>query len=96
MILLFNKRQFGHSSEKTPKNQVLDNQFELNSFNEVEILYDPKVIELPLVDLIASKKLNTIAIRKQLIKQLPVIEVECVLQGKVKNCSWCKADMIPI
>lgn len=50
MILLLNKKQFGHSSEKTPKNQVLDNQLELDSFDEAEKLYNPKVIEPPLVD----------------------------------------------
>lgn len=57
MVILLNKKQFGHLSEKTPKTEILDNQLCIESaFNEVEVLANPKVVEPPLVDMIAPRK----------------------------------------
>ena len=42
MVILLNKKQFGHSSEKTPKTEILDNQLYIEAaFNEVEVLVLP-------------------------------------------------------
>lgn len=97
MVILLNKKQFGHSSEKTPKTEILDNQLYIeDAFNEVEALANEKVAEPPLVDMIAPRKKYSKAKREQLIKTMPVTEVECILEGEDKLCPWCQTEMQPI
>ena len=96
MVILLNKKQFGHSSEKTPKTEVLDEQLYIDSFNEIEVLANPDVPEPPLVEMIAPRRKLSKAQREQLITTLPVTEVECILEGEEKLCPWCKTEMQPI
>ena len=61
MILLLNKKQFGSSSEKTPKDKVLENQLrvEAEGINEAEVHHDPKFTEPPLTCL--TSRLHVVA-----------------------------------
>lgn len=95
MVILLNKKQFGHSSEKTPKVEILEEQLCFESFDEAETLADLKAMEPPLVEMIAPRKRLSKAKREQLIRTLPVTE-EYFLEGEDKLCPWCKTEMSPI
>ena len=98
MILLLDKKQFGCSSEKTPKDKVLENQLCLESevFNEVETFHDLAVSEPTIEELMMVHKTRNKVTREQSLKSLPVTEVEYVLEGEKKLCPWCKTEMVPI
>lgn len=98
MILLLNKKQFGASSEKTPRDKVLENQLRLEAevFNEAEMHHDPKFTEPPLTELVVTKKPKTKVTREKILQNLPVEEIEYVLEGEDKLCPWCKTEMVPI
>jgi len=98
MILLLNKKQFGRSSEKTPRDKVLENQviLEASIFNEVEVFHDPKIIEPPMEEILVTTKTRSKITRERILSTLPIQEVECVLEGEDKLCPWCKTEMVPI
>ena len=98
MILLLNKKQFGASSEKTPRDKVLENQLRLEAevFNEAEMHHDPMFTEPPLTEIVVIKKPKTKVTREKILQNLPVEEIEYVLEGEDKLCPWCKTEMVPI
>ncbi len=89
MVLLLRKEKFGSSSEKT-KEQI---QGQLSLFNEAEVEATSNADE-PLIIRKGSvfhrnKKTN----REELLKDLPVIEIPCILSGDELICGQCGGEM---
>ncbi len=89
MVLLLRKEKFGSSSEKT-KEQI---QGQLSLFNEAEVEATSDADE-PLIIRKGSvfhhnKKTN----REELLKDLPVIEIPCILSGDELFCGQCGGEM---
>ena len=91
MVRLLTKKQFGHSSEKTIKEEV-DGQ--VNLFNEAETEASAEVKEPTMKEVVKNHASK--GKREKLIKDLPVVEVECVLNDEDKLCPWCKTELKPI
>ena len=83
MVLLLNKKQFGHSSEKTPKEET---NGQINLFNEAEIESNSEAEEPTMKQVKVCKKKKS---REEVIKDLPIEEIECVLNDVQKHCPWC-------
>ena len=93
MILLMRKKKFGSSSEKTPKPEVGS---QLNLFNEAEVEASPDAQE-PVVKLVGGYyRKNQKTKREELIKDLPVKEIECTLHEDDCICPKCSTKLVPI
>jgi len=85
MILLLRKEKFGSSSEKT-STQI---EGQLSLFNEAEVEMDPNSQE-PFIerkDCIYKRKTKTT--REELLKDLPVEEVPCMIHPDDMVCDQC-------
>ena len=76
MILLLNKKQFGRSSEKTPRDKVLENQLilEASIFNEAYVFHDPKIIEPPMEEILVTTKTRRKITRERILSTRPIQE----------------------
>lgn len=93
MILLMRKQKFGSSSEKTPK---AEGTVQLNIFNEAEVeasLDAPEPVEKH-VDGYFRKKSKTK--REELLKDLPVREIECDIHPDECLCPECSTKLVQI
>jgi len=93
MVLLLRKKKFGSSSEKTA---TTEGGIQLNLFNEAEADASPDAPE-PIVQKAGGysrngKKTN----REELIKDLPVEEIECTLHEQDCICPKCSHKLNPI
>ena len=93
MVNLLTKKQFGSSSEKT-KSSETDGQIGL--FNEAEAEYKADASEPEKVKVEGHDRKKKKGHREELIKDLPVQEVECFLAEVDKSCPWCNTALKPI
>lgn len=93
MVHLLTKKQFGHSSEKTQQEET-DGQ--INLFNEAEVESNTEAQEPTFDEVTKKKKRASKGTREKLIKDIPVVEVECILDDEDKYCPWCKTELVPI
>ncbi len=92
MLLLMRKDKFGSSSEKTPKPE---NSLQLSIFNEAE--EQACGDEEPIIKTVSGyKRKNPKTKREEIIKDLPVVEIECELTEEECTCPQCngKLDVI--
>jgi hypothetical protein len=98
-VQLLTQKLYGRSSEKsTPadENQInLFNTEELNVFNEAEVVADKSAVEPKKAEQFERKR-RTPGHKARLIKDLPVIEVDCLLPKDDSKCEWCNTDLRPI
>lgn len=87
------KKLFGHSSEKTKKDEALG---QLGLFNEAELEENSTVLEPTLKEVAGYKRDTKKGTREDLIKDLEVIEVPCTLHENDKDCPWCNTELVPI
>lgn len=87
------KKLFGHSSEKTKKDQALG---QLGLFNEAEIEANGSALEPTHKDVAGYKRNAQKGTRETLIKNLEVREVVCELHDNDKDCPYCNTDLVPI
>lgn len=76
MVMLLRREKFGSSSEKTPKAQI---EGQLFLFNEAEVEADASVPEPVVKDVNGYKRVSGKTKREELIRDLPVREVQCTL-----------------
>src|SRR5690606_38688357 len=92
------QKLFGRSSERTSTSTPPENQMsffldeELNCFNEAEITADPSVPEPKDLQTITYKR-RTKGKKAELVKDLPVIRVECILHEDDCQCEWCNSEL---
>jgi transposase len=93
MILLMRKKQFGSSSEKTPKKEA---GVQLNIFNEAEAETDENAPE-PVVKAVGGylRKCPKTG-REEIIKDLPVNEIKCYLHENDCYCPRCSTHLTEI
>ena len=98
-VQVLTQKLYGRSSEKsTPadENQInLFNTEELNVFNEAEVVADKSAVEPKKAEQFERKR-RTPGHKARLIKDLPVIEVDCLLPKDDSKCEWCNTDLRPI
>jgi len=92
LILGFQKKQFGSSSEKT-KREDFDGQ--LNLFNEPEVEYSENIKEPTRIESHTRAKKQK-GHKEELLKNLEVIEINCELHENERSCPWCNTQMKPI
>ena len=93
IVLLLRKQKFGSSSEKTPR---IADGVQLNLFNEAELEASPDVPE-PIIS--KSGKLyrrNPKTKREEILKDLPVEEIECDIHESECTCPKCNTKLSPI
>ena len=97
-VQLLTQKLFGRSSEKSNIIPPVENQLslftdeDLNIFNEAEVDQDKKVPEIShLGDLKAKRR--TIGQKEKMIKDLPVINVNCLLHEEECHCEWCNTEL---
>ncbi|MCX7921751.1 MAG: IS66 family transposase [Clostridia bacterium] len=84
-ILHGRKKQFGPSSEKTPK----ESEPEIPIFNEAEVESKSNAKEPTENTVIIKRTPRKPGVREDMIKHLPREKVECILEGKDANCPQC-------
>ena len=93
IVLLLRKQKFGSCSEKTPR---IADGVQLNLFNEAELEASPDVPE-PIIS--KSGKLyrrNPKTKREEILKDLPVEEIECDIHESECTCPKCNTKLSPI
>ena len=93
MILLMRKQRFGSSSEKTPKAEV---GVQLNIFNEAEQEVSPDAPEPVEKHVDGYLRKNPKTKREELLKDLPVREIECDVHEDECICPECTAKLVRI
>jgi len=83
---LSRQKQFGSSSEKTDPEQI-------NLFNEVEDITDPKLEEPALETITYQRKKKQVGQRAELLKDLPVEVIEYRLEEHEQVCPCCHGDL---
>lgn len=93
IILLMKKKQFGSSSEKTPKQEE---SLQLNLFNEAEEIASDESDD-PIVKTVAGylRKKSKIK-REELLKDLPVQEIIYDISEEESYCPHCNSHLDPI
>jgi len=93
MVILLRKQKFGSSSEKTPKEEE---GIQVNLFNEAEIEASPAAQE-PVEKLVDGYyRKNPKTKRDEILKDLPVQEVECDIHEDERICACCSAKLVSI
>lgn len=93
MVILLRKQKFGSSSEKTPK---YDDGVQLNLFNEAELEASEEAPE-PVVRRVGGYyRIDSKTKREELLKDLPVEEIECVISLDERICPKCKTKLVPL
>lgn len=93
MILLMRKQKFGSSSEKTPK---AESGVQLNLFNEAELEASPDAQEPSVKHVDGFYRRNPKTKREELLKDLPVQEIECTIHEDECTCPRCRTKLVPI
>lgn len=93
MIVLMRKQKFGSSSEKTPKAEV---GVQLNIFNEAEQEASPDAPEPVEKHVEGYLRKNSKTKREELLKDLPVREIECDIHEDECICPECRAKLVRI
>lgn len=93
MIILLRKKKFGSSSEKTSKGQIFG---QLSLFNEAEMESLPDAQEPAVQRVDGYYRRNPKTKREELLKDLPVEEIECDVPEDERTCPGCKTELIPI
>jgi transposase len=93
MILLMRKQKFGSSSEKTPKAEV---GVQLNLFNEAELEASPDAQEPVVKRDNRFYQRNPKTKREEILKNLPVEEIECDVHLDECICPTCRTKLDPI
>lgn len=97
-VQLLTQKLFGRSSEKSELPAPVENQLslftdeDLNVFNEAEIDQDKKAPEISRLEEIKVNK-RTVGQKENLIKNLPVVNVNCLLHDEECYCEWCKTAL---
>ncbi|MFL2101603.1 IS66 family transposase [Mycobacteroides abscessus] len=97
-VQLLTQKLFGRSSEKSKTNTPVENQLslftdaDLNIFNEAEVSQDKKASEISHLQEIKVKK-RTVGQKEKLIKNLPIINVNCMLHEDECHCEWCNTEL---
>ena len=89
MVLLLRKEKFGPSSEKTTT-QI---EGQLSLFNEAEAEADDQTSEPLIIRKGCVYNRNKKTNREELLKDLPVVEIPCVLSDDELICKQCGGDM---
>ena len=90
MVMLLRREKFGSSSEKTPKAQI---EGQLSLFNEAEAEADASVPEPVVKDVNGYKRVSGKTKREELIRDLPVREVQCTLPDEEQYCDLCNGPL---
>ncbi len=85
MVLLLRKEKFGPSSEKT----TVQIEGQLSLFNEAELEADPKVKEPVFFRKGCAVNRNKKTNREELLKDLPVTEIPCMIHPDDMYCEQC-------
>jgi len=93
MVILLRKQKFGSSSEKTPKS---DDVVQLNLFNEAELEASPDSEEPAVKHVDGYYRKNSKTRREDLLKDLPVVEIECDVHVDERICPKCRTNLVPI
>ncbi len=91
MVILLRKQKFGSSSEKTPKT---DDGVQLNIFNEAELEASPEAQEPAAKRVDGYYRKNSKTKREELLKDLPVEEIECDIAENERICPNCKTNLV--
>ena len=98
-VQVLTQKLYGRSSEKstpTDENQInLFKDEELNVFNEAEVVADKSAVEPQAAEQVQRNR-RTPGHKANLVKDLPVIEVDCILHKDDSNCEWCNTELRPI
>lgn len=90
MILLMRKQKFGSSSEKTQDTEPTE---QLNFFNEAEVEFSPSFEEPIFKDGPNYKLRKSKSRRDQILKDLPVREVNCTAYEEDLFCEHCETEL---
>jgi transposase len=93
IIILLRKQKFGSSSEKTPKQEA---SIQPNLFNEAEMEASPDAPEPVVSHVNGYLKRNPKTKREELLKELPVVEIECGIPEDEQVCECCHTKLVPI
>ncbi len=86
MVMLLRKEKFGPSSEKTVK----PNEEQLSLFNEAEVEADGHTISEPIKKSVKGYlRIDARTKQEELLKDLPVIEIECDVPAEEQFCIRC-------
>lgn len=86
MVMLLRKEKFGPSSEKTVK----PNEEQLSLFNEAEVETDGHTIIEPIKKSVKGYlRIDARTKREELLKDLPVVEIECDVPAEDQFCIHC-------
>ena len=86
MVMLLQKEKFGPSSEKTVK----PNEEQLSLFNEAEVEADGLTISEPIKKSVKGYlRIDARTNREELLKDLPVVEIECDVPAEEQFCIRC-------
>lgn len=85
MVMLLRKEKFGPSSEKAAKSS----EEQLSLFNEAEIEADGAITEPITKSVKGYLRKETRTKREELLKDLPVVEIECDVPAKDQFCVRC-------
>ena len=86
MVMLLRKEKFGPSSEKTVK----PNEEQLSLFNEAEAEADGNTISEPIKKSVKGYlRIDARTKREELLKDLPVVEIECDVPAEDQFCIRC-------
>ena len=86
MVMLLRKEKFGPSSEKTVK----PNEEQLSLFNEAEAEADGNTISEPIKKSVKGYlRIDARTKREELLKDLPVVEIECDVPAEEQVCIRC-------
>lgn len=93
MVILLRKQKFGSSSEKTPKDVCKE---QLSFFNEAEMEVSPGGKEPAVKRVDGYYRINSRTKREELLKDLPVEEIECDIPPDERICSKCRTKLVLI
>lgn len=86
IVMLLRKEKFGPSSEKTVK----PNEEQLSLFNEAEVEADGHTISEPIKKSVKGcLRIDARTKREELLKDLPVVEIECDVPAEEQFCIRC-------
>ena len=97
-VQLLTQKLFGRSSEKSKMIPPVENQLslftdeDLNLFNEAEIDQDKKAPVISHLEDLKMKR-RTIGQKEKMIKELPVVNVNCLLHEEECHCEWCNTEL---
>lgn len=93
MLILMRKQKFGSSSEKTPKTSDV---VQLSIFNEAELEASPEAQEPAVKRVDGYYRRNSKTKREELLKDLPVEEIQCDVPDDERICPRCKTNLVLI